>query len=103
MTWTPIGKSLPRIALKPLAAQARVALALEAGAAYLAKANSVLAVRTRLVSIRDGVVHAVATSAPAAYELRAMRESLFKAMLEAASVNLIDLRVEIRGNLEPEA
>jgi hypothetical protein len=103
MSFSPIGNYLPKLAKRPLVIQAATALSLEAGTAFVATKNKALSSRTRLVSIKGGVVHALATSAPAKVELLAFKESLFKAMKAAVPIELKDLRVEIRGTLVEEA
>jgi hypothetical protein len=103
VSFSPIGNYLPKLAKRPLMTQAATALSLEAGMAFIVQKNAALALRTRLVSVKGGVVHALATSGPAKAELLALKESLFKAMKLASAVELNDLRVEIRGTLVEEA
>jgi hypothetical protein len=102
MSFSPIGRSISRGGGAPISAQARIALALEAGTAHLRSAHPALAARVRLVSLRGGVLHAFATSAPAAHELRAVWDRLCAAMRVAAPVDLTEVRVEIRGTLDSE-
>lgn len=102
MSFSPLGNYLPKLAKRPLMTQAAVALALEAGTALVAAKNPALIKRTRLVSLKKGLVHAFATSAPAKQELLVLKEPLFKAMKSAAPVELRDLRVEVRGTLAEE-
>ncbi len=102
MSWSPIQRIQSSFARKPAQRQAGLALALEAGTAYVRSTAPVLIGRIRLLSIRGGVVHAQATSAPAAHELSAMREGLFLAMQQAAHLALSDLRVEIRGRIDSD-
>jgi hypothetical protein len=102
MSFSSLGKFLPRITHPKLAKSAATALALEAGTAWIRKTDAALAERTRLVSIRSGVVHAFASSAPAKAELLSCKDSLFKAMESPMPIKLTDLRVEIRGTLADE-
>jgi hypothetical protein len=103
MSFSPLGNYLPILSKRPINKQAATALALEAGTAFIAAHNEALIKRTRLVSIKGGMVHALATSAPAKEELLSLKEPLFLAMKKAAPLELADLRVEIRGTLVEEA
>ena len=96
----PLGKFIPRSTSKPLARNVQVALALEAGRSYLERFVPALTGRIRLVSVKNGVLHALADSASAAHELSAYREGLFGAMKTASGLAPADLRVEVRGSLE---
>jgi len=102
MPFSSIGRFLDRFAKTKLVKQASSALALEAGSSFLEHHHPALASRTRLVSVRDGVVHAITVSAPARAELLSVKERLFQAMKTAAPVELNDLRAEVRGNLAEE-
>jgi len=102
MPFSPIGKFLPKIANSKALSQASTALALEAGTAFIASSNAALFARIRLVSVKNGMLHALATSAPAKEELFLLKEPLIKAMKSAYPVLLNDLRVEIRGTLAEE-
>lgn len=103
MSFSSIAKFLPKLAKPAILEQAGIALALEAGTAFIAAENQALKTRSRLVSIRKGVVHALTTSAPAKEELLGLKERLFSAMKAAAPVSISDLRVEVRGSLAEEA
>jgi len=103
MPFASIGKFLPRASDPKLVGHARTALALEAGTAFIAVKNPALISRTRLVSIKAGLIHAIATSAPAKEELLRLKEPLFLAMKSAANIPLNDLRVEVRGTLVEDA
>jgi hypothetical protein len=100
MAFTPLGKSIPRSTPKPLERGVRAALQLEAGRSFLERSVPALTGHTRLVSVKNGVVHAIADSAAAAHELAAYRQGLFEAMKTASDLAPADLRVEIRGSLE---
>jgi hypothetical protein len=102
MAFSPLGNYLPMLSKRLINTQAGIALALEAGTAYIAAQNPALKTRTRLVSVKKGLVHALATSAPAKEELLALKEPLIKAMKSASAVLLSDLRVEIKGTLAEE-
>jgi hypothetical protein len=103
MPFASLGKFLNRFAPPKLVKQTAAALALEAGTAYLGLHFPALASRTRLVSVKAGVLHAITVSAPARAELLSMKERLFQAMKSAAPIELNDLRVEIRGTLVEES
>jgi len=103
MPFSSIGKFLNRFSQTRLVKQAGTALAIEAGTAFLSGHDPALASRTRLVSVRGGVVHAITISAPARAELLSIKERLFQAMKSAAPLELTDLRVEIRGSLAGES
>ena len=103
MSFSPLGNYLPILSKRNVNQQAATALALEAGTDFLAAQNPALAVRSRLLSVKKGLVHALASSAPAKEELLALKDPLFKAMKQAAPIELTDLRVEIRGTLADEA
>jgi len=102
MSFSSLGKFLNRFAPPKLLKQTASALALEAGTAFLAHHHPALASRARLVSVKAGVVHAVTVSAPARAELLSIKERLFLAMKSAVSLELNDLRVEVRGTLVEE-
>jgi len=102
MSFSPLGNYLPILAKRLINTQAGIALGLEAGTTFIAAQNPALKTRIRLVSVKNGLVHAIATSAPAKEELLMLKESLFKAMKSAYSVPLNDLRVEVRGTLVEE-
>jgi len=102
MSFSPLGNYLPILSKRLINTQAGIALALEAGTAYIARENPALVNRTRLVSIKNGLLHALATSAPAKEELLALKEPLFLAMKSAYAVSLNDLRIEVRGTLVEE-
>ncbi len=103
MSFSPLGNYLPILSKRAVNQQAAIALALEAGTAFVAAQNPALALRTRLVSIKKGTLHALATSAPAKEELSVLKKPLFEAIKKAVAVELIDLRVEIRGTLADDA
>lgn len=103
MSFSSIGKFLPRLAKLPILEQVGIALALEAGTAFIATENQALKTRSRLVSIKKGTVHALTTSAPAKEELLGLKERLFSAMKAASPISISDLRVEVRGSLAEEA
>lgn len=103
MPFSSIGNFLSRFGKSKLVEQSATALALEAGTAYLKAHFPALASRTRLVSVKGTVLHAVTVSGPARAELLAMKERLFQAMKSAAPLTLTDLRAEIRGNLVEES
>ncbi len=103
MSFSPLGNYLPILAKRLINVQAATGLAIEAGMVFLAGKNPALKTRVRLVSVKKGMVHALATSAPAKAELLALKESLFLAMKQAAPVVLSDLRVEVKGTLVEEA
>jgi hypothetical protein len=103
MSFSPLGNYLPILSKRAVNQQAATALALEAGAAYIAAQNPALASRARLVSIKKGLVHALATSAPAKEELLIIKNPLFIAMKKASPIDLNDLRVDVRGTLVEEA
>jgi hypothetical protein len=102
MSFSPLGNYLPILSKRLINTQAGIALALEAGTAYIGMQNPALKTRIRLVSVKKGLVHALATSAPAKEELLSLKESLFLAMKSAYPVPLNDLRVEVRGTLVEE-
>ncbi len=102
MPFSSIGKFLNRFSQPKLVKQASTALALEAGTSFLAHHHPALASRTRLVSVKAGVLHAITVSAPARAELLSVKERLFQAMKSGAPVELNDFRVEVRGNLVEE-
>lgn len=103
MSFSPLGNYLPILSKRTINLQAATALALEAGTAFMAAQNPVLASRARLVSVKKGLVHALATSAPAKEELLVLKKPLFEAMKKASAIELNDLRVEVRGTLVEEA
>lgn len=103
MSFSPLGNYLPILSKRTLNQQAALALALEAGTAYVATQNPALVSRTRLVSVKKGVIHALAVSAPAKEELLALKKPLFEAMKSATAIELTDLRVDVRGSLVEEA
>jgi len=102
MSFSPLGNYLPILAKRTINVQAATALALEAGAIFIAAQNPALKSRTRLVSLKAGMLHALATSAPAKEELLALKEPLIKAMKIASPATVSDLRVEVRGTLVEE-
>jgi hypothetical protein len=102
MSFSPLGNYLPILSKRSINMQAAIALALEAGTAFIAAQNPALRTRTRLLSISKGRLHAIATSAPAKEELLALKEPLFKAIKLTSDVFLSDLRVEVRGTLVEE-
>jgi hypothetical protein len=102
MSFSPLGNYLPMLSKRLINTQAGIALALEAGTAFIAVQNPALKNRTKLVSVNKGLIHALATSAPAKEELLSLKEPLIKAMKSAYPVLLNDLRVEIRGTLAEE-
>jgi hypothetical protein len=103
MSFSPLGNYLPILSKRLINKQASLALALEAGTAFVAAQNPALKTRTRLVSVKKGIVHALATSAPAKEELLMLKEPLFLAMKSASLVELSDLRVEVKGTLVEDA
>jgi hypothetical protein len=103
MSFSPLGNYLPILSKRLINKQAVLALALEAGTLFVATQNPALKTRTRLVSVKKGIVHALATSAPAKEELLALKEPLFLAMKAASPVELSELRVEVKGTLVEEA
>ena len=102
MSFSPLGNYLPMLSKRLINTQAGIALALEAGTAFIAAQNPALNTRTKLVSINKGLIHAFATSAPAKEELIALKEPLIRAMKTISNIQLSDLRVEIRGTLAEE-
>lgn len=102
MSFAPLGNYLPILSKRLINTQAGIALALEAGTAFVAAQNPALKTRTRLVSVKKGLVHALATSAPAKEELLSLKEPLFLAMKSAYPIVLDELRVEVRGTLVEE-
>jgi len=102
MSFSPLGNYLPILSKRLINKQASIGLALEAGTAFIAQKNPALKTRTRLISLKDGLVRALATSAPAKAELLALKEPLFLAMKSAALVELTDLRIEVKGTLVEE-
>jgi len=106
MSWSLIEKLVPLNSKKSLTDQAFTALALEAGASFVRRVNPVLASRVKLVSVKNSTIHAIATSAAAAEELKNFESDLFSAMMNAvlaaghgAGISISALRVEIRGTL----
>ena len=99
MGWASFDKLLPKIGKKPLLAEVSVALALESGTNYLATRAPLLKTRVRLVSLRQGVLHALVTSGPAAAELRSLKEGLFKVMREQPGSIVTELRITIKSVL----
>ena len=85
-----------------LGRQAMLALALEAGAKYLKERDPNLGQRVRLLSERNGVLHALASSGPAAAELKNAKKGLFSAMEAASGLKFIDLKISLRGTLVNE-
>jgi len=102
MAFAPLGKFIPRSTPKPLGRSVQVALAIEAGHAYLAREAPALTGTVRLISIKNGVVRAIANSASAAHELGAYRDRVFAAVKTATNLTCTDLRVEVRGTLDSE-
>jgi hypothetical protein len=102
MSFSSIGKFLDRFSKTKIVANASAALALEAGTAFLVRHNGALASRTKLVSVKGGVAHAMTVSAPARAELLGLKERLIQAMKSAAPIEINDLRVEVRGTLVAE-
>jgi hypothetical protein len=102
MSFSPLGNYLPMLSKRLVNTQAGIALALEAGTAYIAAQNPALKTRTRLVSVKKGLLHALATSAPAKEELLLLKEPLIKAMKTASMIELTELMVEVRGTLVEE-
>ena len=102
MSFSPLGNYLPILSKRLINTQAGIALELESGTAFIATQNPALKTRIRLISIKKGLVHALATSAPAKEELISLKEPLIKAMKSAYAVPLDDLRVEVRGTLVEE-
>ncbi len=82
-----------------LGCQAMVALALEAGQNYIIAKNPLIAERIRLVSEKNGVIHAISVSAAAAVELKALKNGLFSAMNQASGLVFNDLKISLRGTL----
>ena len=82
-----------------LGKQAMVALALEAGQKYLAEQNPAIAERVRLVSEKNGVIHAVSVSAAASVEVKALKNALFSAMNAASGLTFSDVKISLRGTL----
>jgi hypothetical protein len=99
MPFSSIGKFMQSRMPARLGKQAMVALALEAGQNFLAKQNPALAERVRLVSEKNGVIHAVSLSAAAAVEAKALKNGLFSAMTEVSGLSFSDLKISIRGTL----
>jgi hypothetical protein len=102
MSFSPLGNYLPILSKRLINTQAGTALALESGTAFIAAQNPALKTRTRLVSVKNGLIHALATSAPAREELLSLKEPLIKAMKSAYALPLHELRVEVRGTLVEE-
>jgi microcompartment protein CcmL/EutN len=100
MPFSSIGKFLPGLVKKPLAESAAVALALEAGTEFISAYDKNLVSRIRLASIKNGVLHVVSTSAPAAEKLKNAKNALFKAMAAASGIEPEGLKVTIRGSLD---
>lgn len=103
MSFSPLGNYLPVLSKRLINKQAAIALALEAGTAFVASQNQALKTRIRLVSIKKGIVHALASSAPAKEELIALKEPLIKAMKLASGDAISDVHIDIRGTLVEEA
>ncbi len=103
MAFSSIGKFLTRTVGGSLAKEAATALAIEAGGTWLRNAHPALFSRTRLVSVKKGVLHAFVTSAAARQELSMLKEPLFKAMESVIVLGLRELRIDIRGSLAEES
>ena len=99
MPFSSIGKFLPKIAKPRFSEQVGAALALEAGTGFIAAQNQLLAKRIKLVSVKNGVLHALSSSAPAKVELANLKKGLISAIKSKVDIPLNDLKITLRGTL----